>query len=75
MSAAAVYNMTRDVWHEGLCGSSTCDEAVLHARALAAQGSDVVLWDDGTALRFSPQHEGVPLTREDLLDLSLDTCV
>jgi len=71
----AVYNMTLDVWHEGLCSRSTSDEAVNLARRLAALGNDVVLWDDGTALRFSPQHEGVPLTREDLLDLSLDTCV
>ena len=73
--SATVYNMTRDVWHEGLCGSSTCDEAVNLARSLAARGNDVVLWDGDDVRRFSPQHEGVPLTREDLLDLSLDTCV
>lgn len=70
--SAAVYNMTRDVWHEGLCGSSTCDEAVNLARSLAAQGSDVVLWDDdGDVLRFSPEHDTTPLTPEALRDLGL----
>lgn len=68
---ADLYNMTRDVWSLGLHSGAASDAARVLARALAAQGDDVVLWDEGEVLRFSPEHDGAAIPDVDLLDLSL----